>query len=76
MARMGDSASAYTIFITETEGRDHFKDLRADAKAILQGICKKKKKNAWKGVDWIHPAQDTDKWRALVNTVGHEPSGK
>jgi hypothetical protein len=25
-------------------------------------------------VDWIHWAQDRDRWRALVNTVG-EPSG-
>jgi hypothetical protein len=54
---MGDSPSAYTIFIAETEGRDHFEDLRADAKVILQWGCKK---NAWKGVDWIHPAQDSD----------------
>jgi len=22
----------------------------------------------WKGVDWIHMAQDRDQWRALVNT--------
>ena len=42
VARMGDSPSAYTIFIEETEGTDHSEDLRADAKAILQWICKKK----------------------------------
>jgi hypothetical protein len=59
--------------MAETEGRDHSEDLSADAKAILQWMCKK---IAWKGVDWIHPAQDSDKWQALVNTVGHEPSGK
>jgi hypothetical protein len=23
----------------------------------------------WKGVDWIHLAQDRDQWQALVNTV-------
>ena len=51
MARMGDSASAYTVFIAETEGRDHFGDLRADAKAILQGICKKKKCMEGRGLD-------------------------
>jgi len=48
---MGDSASAYTVFIAETEGRDHFGDLRADAKAILQGICKKKKCMEGRGLD-------------------------
>jgi hypothetical protein len=26
-------------------------------------------------VDWIHWAQDRDRWRALVNTVMNEPSG-
>jgi hypothetical protein len=23
----------------------------------------------WGGVDWINLAQDTDQWRALVNTI-------
>jgi hypothetical protein len=23
----------------------------------------------WEGVDWIHVAQDTDQWRAPLNTV-------
>jgi hypothetical protein len=23
----------------------------------------------WGGIDWIDVAQDTDQWRALVNTV-------
>jgi hypothetical protein len=23
----------------------------------------------WEGVDWIHLAQDRNKWQALVNTV-------
>jgi hypothetical protein len=23
----------------------------------------------WKGVDWMHLAQDRDQWRGLVNTV-------
>jgi len=27
------------------------------------------RKRGWKGVDWMHLAQDRDKWRALVNTV-------
>jgi hypothetical protein len=70
---MGDSPHAYTIFMVETEGRCNSEDLSKDEKAILQWTCKK---IAWKGVDWKHPAQDSDKWRALVNTVGQEPSGK
>jgi hypothetical protein len=27
------------------------------------------RKTGWEGVDWIHQAQDKDKWRAVVNTV-------
>jgi hypothetical protein len=23
----------------------------------------------WEGVDWMHLAQDIDRWQALVNTV-------
>jgi hypothetical protein len=23
----------------------------------------------WEGVDWMHLAEDREKWRALVNTV-------
>jgi hypothetical protein len=23
----------------------------------------------WEDVDWIHPAQDRDQWRAVVKTV-------
>jgi hypothetical protein len=27
------------------------------------------KEKRWEGVDWIHLAEDRDKWRAVVNTV-------
>jgi hypothetical protein len=26
-------------------------------------------KIGWDRVDWMHPAQDRDQWRALVNTI-------
>jgi len=26
-------------------------------------------RNRWEGVDWIHLAQDRDRWRAVTNTV-------
>jgi hypothetical protein len=25
--------------------------------------------NGWWDVEWIHPAQDRDRWRAVVNAV-------
>jgi hypothetical protein len=27
------------------------------------------RETGWKGVDWMHLAQDRDKWQALVNMV-------
>jgi len=27
------------------------------------------RETVWKVVDWIHVAQDRDRWRALVNTI-------
>jgi hypothetical protein len=29
----------------------------------------------WKSVDWIHVAEDMDRWRAVVNTVMNIPAG-
>jgi hypothetical protein len=33
------------------------------------GIEKHLKTRGWSGVNWIHPIQDMDRWRALVITV-------
>jgi hypothetical protein len=27
------------------------------------------REEGWGGMDWIHPAQSSDKWRAVVNMV-------
>jgi hypothetical protein len=45
-------------------GRDHSEDVDIDGRIIptSQG------NRVW-GVNWPHPAQDRDQWRALVNTV-------
>jgi hypothetical protein len=45
--------------------RDHLGDPGLGERIILKWIFKK-----WVGgMDWIDLAQDTDRWRALVNTV-------
>jgi hypothetical protein len=31
--------------------------------------CEDVEEIEWKGVDWIHLAQDRNQWRALVNAV-------
>jgi hypothetical protein len=50
----------HTEFCSENlKGRDHSEDnIRIDLSEIW-----------WKGVDWIHLAQDGDQWWAVVNTV-------
>jgi len=40
-------------------GRDHSKDLVIDGRKEVE----------YKGVDWIHLAQDRDQWGVLVNMV-------
>ena len=45
---------------------DHLQDPGVDGRLILRRIFRK-----WVvgGMDWIHLAQDRNRWRALVNTV-------
>jgi hypothetical protein len=44
---------------------NHLGDSRVDGKIILKWILKK-----WDGgMEWIEVAQDTDRWRALVNVL-------
>jgi hypothetical protein len=44
---------------------DHFGDPGVDCRIILKYIFKK-----WDGgMDWIDLAEDTDRWRAVVNAV-------
>ena len=46
--------------------RDHLGDASVDGRIILRWIFKK-----WgcEGRDWIELAQDSDRWRAFVNSV-------
>jgi hypothetical protein len=34
-----------------------------------RGIRNNEEEEEEEDVDWVHPAQDRDQWRALVNTV-------
>jgi hypothetical protein len=62
----GEVSNAYKILVGKPErkrslGRSRCRwedNIRVDLKEI-----------AWEGVDWIHLAQDRDRWWALVNTV-------
>jgi hypothetical protein len=66
VARMGEVRSAYNILVGRPEGRrplgrrrHRWEDnIKMDLREIVFG-----------NVDWIHLAQDRDRWRPLVNTV-------
>jgi hypothetical protein len=66
VARMGEVRGAYHILVGRPEGR---RPLGRPRHRWEDNI----KMDLWEigfwDVDWIHWAQDRDRWRALVNTV-------
>jgi hypothetical protein len=46
--------------------RDHLKDRGVDRRMGLEWILGRL---AWRDVEWIHLAQDRDRWWAVVNAV-------
>jgi hypothetical protein len=65
VARMGEVRGAYNILVGGPEGRRPLGRPRRRWENIKMDL-----RERWFGdVDWIHWAQDRDRWRALVNTV-------
>jgi hypothetical protein len=57
----------HTKFWAENlKGRDHSEDLGVKWEDNIKIDFREM---GWKGVDWVHLAQDRDQWLALVNTV-------
>jgi hypothetical protein len=63
---MGEVRGAYNILVGRPEGRRPLgRPRRRWEDNIMMDL-----REIWFGaVDWIHWAQDSDRWRALVNTV-------
>jgi hypothetical protein len=65
VARMGEGRNVYWIWWESPTENDHLKDLsvegRMGSKWTLGSLVG--------GVEWIHLAQDRDRWLALVNAV-------
>jgi hypothetical protein len=65
VARMGKGKVVYRVLWESPKEKDHLKDQGVDgrmgSKWTLERLAG--------GVEWIHLAQDSDRWRAVVNAV-------
>jgi hypothetical protein len=66
VVRMGEVRSAYNILAGRPEGR---RPLGRPRLRWEDNITMDLREIGFGDVDWIHLAQDRDRWRALVNTV-------
>jgi hypothetical protein len=58
--------NAYKILVGKPEGK---RPLRRNKHRWEDNIRMDLMEIGWKGVDWIHLAQDRDQWKAFVNMV-------
>jgi hypothetical protein len=63
---MGEVRGAYNILVGKPKGR---RPLGRPRRRWEDNINMDLGEIGFGDVDWIHLARDTDKWRALVNTV-------
>jgi hypothetical protein len=66
VARIGEVRDAYNILVGRPEGR---RPLGRPRRRREDNIKMDLREIGFVDVDWIHLAQDRDRWRALVNMV-------
>jgi hypothetical protein len=67
VARMGEGRSVYRVLVGNPEGK---RGLGRPRRRWEDGIKMDLREIGWgRGVEWIHLAQDRDRWRAVVNAV-------
>jgi hypothetical protein len=67
VARMGEGRNVYRVLVGKPEGKRPFGRRRCRWEG---GIGMNLRETVWRGgVEWIHLAEDRDRWRSLVNTV-------
>ena len=64
-ARMGESRAEYRVLVGKPEGKSSL----GKSRRRLEDINMDLREVGRSGIDWIHLAQDRDRWRALVNAV-------
>jgi hypothetical protein len=63
---MGEGRKVYRVLVGKPEGK---RPLERPRRRWEDGIRMDHKKSGWGGVEWIHLAQNSDWWRAVVNAV-------
>jgi hypothetical protein len=66
VVRMGEVRGAYNILVGRPEGK---RPLGRPRRRWEDNINMDVREMGFGDVDWIHLAQDRDRWRAVVNTV-------
>jgi hypothetical protein len=67
VARMGEGRNVYRVSVGKPEGR---RPLERPRRRWQDGIRMELRQIGWLGgVEWIHLAQDRDRWRAVVSAV-------
>jgi hypothetical protein len=66
VARMGEGRNVYRVLVGKPEGK---RPLVRPRHRREDGIKMDFREIGFRGVEWIHLAQDRDRWRTLVNAV-------
>jgi hypothetical protein len=66
VARMGEGRNVYRVLVGKPEGR---RPLGRPRRRWEDEIRMDLEEIGWGGVEWIHLAQDRDRWRGVVNAV-------
>jgi hypothetical protein len=66
MAPMGEGRNLYRVLVGKPEGKG---PLERPRRRWEEGIKMDLREIGWRGVEWIHLAQDRDRWWAVVNAV-------
>jgi hypothetical protein len=66
VARMGEGRNVYRVLVRKPEGK---RPLERPRRRWEDGIKIDLREIGWGGVEWIHLAQDRDRWRTVVNAV-------
>jgi hypothetical protein len=63
---MGEGRNVYRVLVGKPEGK---RPLERPRRRWEDGIKMDLRETGWRDMEWIHLAEDRDRWRAVVNAV-------